>query len=160
MDTLMESFVKRRALGLKEIQEILPHRYPFLFVDKVIEIDLEIPSIIGQKNVTGNEPFFQGHWPGAPIMPGVIILEALAQAGGILVHEKGYTDKIAVLLNISNAKFRNPVYPGDILYLHVTGEHFSSIGGRVKAKAIINNDKPAVEAEISFAFRNKSQIGS
>lgn len=159
METLMELPVNRKTLTLKEIQEILPHRFPFLFVDKVIDIDLSVPSIIGQKNVSANEPFFEGHWPGAPIMPGVIILEALAQAGGILVYEKGYTDKTAVLLNISNAKFRNPVYPGDILYLHVTGEHFSNIGGRVKAKAIVN-DKPAVEAEIAFAFRAKSQIGS
>src|SRR5271155_5176235 len=98
-------------LDVKEITKILPHRYPFLLVDKIIYLNLEENVIIGQKNVTVNEPFFQGHWPDVPIMPGVLILEALAQSGGILVHKKGYCEKIAVLLNINNAKFRRPVVP-------------------------------------------------
>ncbi len=88
----------------KQIEKILPHRYPFLLVDRVLEINLEQNEIIGLKNVTVNEPFFQGHFPGAPIMPGVLILEALAQTGGILVHQKGYDKKIAVLLNVAHAK--------------------------------------------------------
>ena len=125
------------VLESKEIAEILPHRYPFLLVDRVLEIDLENDHIIAQKNVTVNEPFFQGHFPDAPIMPGVLILEALAQAGGILVHQKGYTDKIAVLLQVSNVKFRRPVKPGDTLLLEASGVHFSSKGGRVKAVARI-----------------------
>src|SRR5579871_3323799 len=86
--------------NVKEIAQILPHRYPFLLVDKIIYMNLEENVIIGQKNVTMNEQFFQGHFPGIPIMPGVLILEALAQTGGILVHKKGYCEKIAVLLNI------------------------------------------------------------
>ncbi|MCX6995328.1 MAG: 3-hydroxyacyl-ACP dehydratase FabZ [Chlamydiae bacterium] len=150
--------MKLDILDIKDILKILPHRYPFLFVDKIIEIDLEKPSIIGIKNVTFNEAFFQGHFPEAPIMPGVLLLEALAQVGGILVYQKGFQDKIAVFLNITQAKFRNPVKPGDVLYLHAEGVYFGSKGGRVKARALINNEKVAVDAEISFALVPKKSI--
>ena len=144
-------------LGVKEIVKILPHRYPFLLVDKIIYLNLEENVIIGQKNVTSNEHFFQGHFPGVPIMPGVLILEALAQTGGILVHQKGYSEKIAVLLNINNAKFRKPVVPGDVLTLHATGLHFSHKGGRILAKAMVN-DQLAVEAEVGFALIDKELL--
>lgn len=144
-------------IGLKEILDILPHRYPFLLVDKVVSIDLEANTIIAQKNVTFNEQFFQGHFPDAPIMPGVLMLEALAQAGGILVHQKGFTDKSAVILNVSNAKFRNPVKPGDVLMIHAEGVYVSSKGGRIKGRAMVG-DKIAVEAELAFALRDKNQI--
>ncbi len=145
------------VLGIKEIAKILPHRYPFLLVDKITYLNLEENVIIGQKNVTVNEQFFQGHFPGVPIMPGVLILEALAQTGGILVHQKGYGEKIAVLLNINNAKFRRPVVPGDVLVLHASGVHFSNKGGRIIAKALVN-DQLTVEAEISFALVSKDQL--
>lgn len=141
----------------KEIEDILPHRYPFLLVDQIIHLDLVESEIIGLKNVTINEPFFQGHFPGAPIMPGVLILEALAQAGGILVYRKGYKKKIAVLLNVNHAKFRKPVFPGDVLHLHAKALHVSSTGGKVRAKALVK-DQLAVEAEVSFALIEKSQI--
>jgi len=144
-------------LDIKKIKEILPHRYPFLLVDKIVEIDLEKPSILGQKNVSANEAFFEGHFPNAPIMPGVLILEALAQTGGILVHQKGFTDKIALFLSVYNAKFRNPVKPGDILFLYAEGIHFSTKGGRVKTTATVGS-KVAVEAEIGFALVNKELI--
>ncbi len=144
-------------INAKEIAEILPHRYPFLLVDRIISIDLQENEIIGQKNLTMNEPFFQGHFPEAPIMPGVLILEAMAQTGGILVHKKGYDKKIAVLLNVAYAKFRKPVFPGDILYFHVKGLHISGNGGKIKAKAMIN-ESIAVEAELSFALVEKSQL--
>jgi 3-hydroxyacyl-[acyl-carrier-protein] dehydratase len=144
-------------LTIKEVSQILPHRYPFLLIDKVIYLNPEENKIIAQKNVTMNEHFFQGHFPGAPIMPGVLILEALAQAGGILVHQKGYNEKIALLLSINNAKFRRPVVPGDILLLHATGLHVSSKGGRVEAKAMVN-DQLAVEAEIGFVLIDKDKI--
>ena len=144
-------------LNVKEIAKILPHRYPFLLVDRVVYLNLEENMIIAQKNVTTNEQFFQGHFPGVPIMPGVLILEALAQAGGILVHQKGFTQKIAVLLNVNNAKFRKPVLPGDVLFLHAQGLHLSSKGGRVQAKAMVN-DQLAVEAEIGFALVDKDQL--
>lgn len=145
------------VLSAKEVAAILPHRYPFLLVDRVIHIDLEANEIIGLKNVTVNEPFFQGHFPGAPIMPGVLILEALAQTGGILVHQKGYKTKIAVLLNVTGAKFRKPVTPGDVLHLHATGIHISGNGGKMKAKAMIGQQL-AAEAELSFALVDKEQL--
>ncbi|MCH9627609.1 MAG: 3-hydroxyacyl-[acyl-carrier-protein] dehydratase FabZ [Chlamydiales bacterium] len=141
----------------KKILEILPHRYPFLLVDKIIEIDLEKPSILGQKNVTMNESFFQGHFPDAPIMPGVLILEALAQTGGVLIHQKGFMDKIALFLTVNQVKFRNPVKPGDVLFLYCEGTVFSSKGGRVKTKAMVGS-KVAAEAEMGFALVNKEQI--
>src|SRR5277367_2628486 len=98
------SFAKPAVLNLKEIMQILPHRYPFLLVDRIVYLNLEENVIIGQKNVSANEQFFQGHFPGVPIMPGVLILEALAQTGGILIHQKGHDQQIALLLTINNAK--------------------------------------------------------
>lgn len=148
---------KKALLEAKEIEKILPHRYPFLLVDRIIEINLEENEIVGLKNVTVNEPFFQGHFPSAPIMPGVLLLEALAQTGGILVHQKGFVKKIAVLLNISNAKFRKPVKPGDTLHLHAKGLHISGNGGKMQAKAMIGS-VVAVQAELSFALVDKDQL--
>jgi len=145
------------VFDIKEISKILPHRYPFLLVDKIIELNLEQNYIIGIKNVTCNEQFFQGHFPGVPIMPGVLILEALAQTGGILVHQKTQDTKIALLLNVNNAKFRRPVVPGDVLTLHAIGVHFSSKGGKIQAKALVS-DQLAVEAEIGFALVQKEQL--
>lgn len=144
-------------LDVKEITKILPHRYPFLLVDKIIYLNLEENVIVGQKNVTINEQFFQGHWPQVPIMPGVLVLEALAQTGGILIHKNGHCQKIAVLLNINNAKFRKPVVPGDVLTLHASGIHLSNKGGRILAKAMVN-EQLAVEAEIGFALIDKEQL--
>jgi 3-hydroxyacyl-[acyl-carrier-protein] dehydratase len=148
---------KPYLLGQKQIREILPHRYPFLLVDRILEIDLEKPSILGQKNVTANEHFFEGHFPQHPIMPGVLILEALAQTGGILAHHKGEGDKIALFLTINNAKFRNPVHPGDVLNLYAEGKLFGRKGGKILTKATVR-DKIAVEAEIGFAFVNKTEF--
>ncbi len=151
--------LRKTILGPKQIAEILPHRYPFLLVDRVVYLNLDEGAIIGQKNVTINEAFFQGHFPSVPIMPGVLILEALAQTGGILVHQKGYQTKIAVLLNINDAKFRRPVFPGDLLFLHVKGLHISSKGGKIQAHAMVD-DRVVVEAWLSFALVNKEQLSS
>lgn len=145
------------VLDVKEILKILPHRYPFLLVDRVIRLNLEEGEIVAIKNVTANEEFFQGHWPGIPIMPGVLMLEALAQTGGILVHQKGFNEKIAVLLNMNNVKFRRPVIPGDVLFLYVTEIHLNSKGGRFQTKAVVN-DQLAVEAEIGFALVDKREL--
>ena len=145
------------VFNAKEIGKILPHRYPFLLVDRILEINLEENEILGLKNVTVNEPFFQGHFPDVPIMPGVLILEALAQTGGVLVHQKGYVKKIAVLLNVTGAKFRKPVLPGDSLLLHAKGIHVSGNGGKIKARAMIGQTL-AVEAELSFALVDKDQL--
>ncbi len=107
-------------LTAQEIMRLLPHRYPFLLLDRVVELD---PGrrVVGLKNVTINEPFFMGHFPGYPIMPGVLIIEALAQAGGILaLKAMGSEGKIALFAAIDNCKFRRPVLPGDQLRLECT----------------------------------------
>lgn len=145
------------VLTAKQIKTILPHSYPFLLLDGITYINLEENEIIGIKNVTVNEPFFQGHFPNVPIMPGVLILEALAQTGGVLVHQKGYDKKIAVLLNVTDAKFRRPVVPGDVLHLHAKGVHISGTGGKMEAKAMLG-DQLAVEANLSFAMVDKDKL--
>jgi 3-hydroxyacyl-[acyl-carrier-protein] dehydratase len=128
-----------------------------LLVDRIVALNLEENTIVGLKSVSVNEPFFQGHFPGVPIMPGVLILEALAQTGGVLIHQKGFTERTAVLLNINNAKFRKPVVPGDLLMLHVHGPHISSKSGRIIATAKVGNNI-AAEAEIAFALVDKEQL--
>jgi beta-hydroxyacyl-ACP dehydratase FabZ len=107
------------VLDINDIREILPHRYPFLLVDRIVEIDAE--RIVGIKNVTANEPFFQGHFPDFPVMPGVLIVEAMAQTAGVLVL-KGMEDrhnKLVFLVAIENARFRKPVVPGDTLRMEM-----------------------------------------
>jgi 3-hydroxyacyl-[acyl-carrier-protein] dehydratase len=107
-------------LDINEIRKILPHRYPMLLVDRIVEMDAT--HIVGIKNVTHNEPFFQGHFPEFPVMPGVLIVEALAQAGGVLAL-KDIPDrekKLVLLVAIENARFRKPVVPGDQLRLEMT----------------------------------------
>lgn len=154
---MSEKPARSYVFNAKEIEKILPHRYPFLLVDRILEMNLEENHILGLKNVAANEPFFQGHFPGVPIMPGVLILEALAQTGGVLVHQKGYSQKIAVLLNVASAKFRKPVVPGDALLLYAKGIHISGNGGKFQAKAMIGQVL-AVEAEMSFALVDKDQL--
>ena len=152
-----EASTSKTVLNIKEICDILPHRYPFLFVDRVIELDLETNDIVAIKCVSMNEEFFQGHFPQAPIMPGVLILEALAQTGGILIHKKGFQEKTAVLLSVTKAKFRRPALPGDVITMHVHGQHLGPKGGKVQAKARVSG-KLAVEAEIKFALTSFEQI--
>jgi len=142
---------KPPLLDINEIKKILPHRYPFLLVDAIVELNLDEGTIVGQKNVTVNEPFFNGHFPEEPIMPGVLITEAMAQAGGVLIHQKGYKEHLALLLSVNNAKFRRPVVPGDVLYLHAKEVHFSSRAGKIAAKGIVRG-KVVAEAEIGFAL--------
>ncbi len=150
---------RHKNLDIRDITKILPHRYPFLLVDKIHEVDIENGRILAQKNVTINESFFQGHFPELPIMPGVLILEALAQAGGILVYLKGKNkdSSIALLINVKNAKFRRPVRPGDVIMLECEGLHFSSKGGRIRAIATVDGEL-AVEAEMGFAIADREQI--
>jgi 3-hydroxyacyl-[acyl-carrier-protein] dehydratase len=106
-------------MDIKEIQKFLPHRYPFLLVDRIIEIEPGTKAI-GIKNVTVNEEFFQGHFPGQPIMPGVLIIEAMAQVGGILAFRSGVNmGKAVYFMSIEKAKFRKPVVPGDQLRLEI-----------------------------------------
>lgn len=109
-------------IDIRGIMSLIPHRYPLLLVDRLIKIEKNI-SATGLKNVTFNEPFFQGHFPGAPIMPGVLIVESMAQtAGALVVHSIGEAgrNKLVYFMTIDNAKFRRPVTPGDSLYINVT----------------------------------------
>lgn len=139
------------ALTIKEIQEILPHRYPFLLIDKVEELE-EGKSAVGYKNVTMNEYFFQGHFPEEPVMPGVLIVEALAQVGAVaLLSKEEFKGKIAYFGGINKAKFRRKVVPGDILKLEVEIIKMKGPAGIGKAIATVNGEK-ACEAELMFAI--------
>lgn len=149
--------VEGKVMDIKEIKAILPHRYPFLLVDRITFLDLEAGEIIGQKNVTVNEEFFNGHFPEAPIMPGVLILEALAQTGALLLHKRVGHNKIPLLLNANNVKFRRPVHPGDILKLHCFGFHSAGRGGKIKGEAYVDQ-KLVTQAEIGFALADKEKI--
>lgn len=138
-------------LNNQEIQAIIPHRYPFLLVDKIIDIEEGIKAV-GIKNVTINEPFFQGHFPGRPIMPGVLIVEALAQVGAVVIlQSEENKGKLAVFTGINNFKFRQQVVPGDTLRLEVEMTAFKRGMGKANAAAYVG-DKVAAKGEISFAL--------
>lgn len=109
------------VLDIQEIMKLLPHRYPFLLVDRIEEL-VKGESVVGIKNVTINEPFFQGHFPGHPVMPGVLIIEAMAQVGGVfaIVSDNIGSDKVTYFTGIDNARFRRPVRPGDVLRIELT----------------------------------------
>ena len=140
---------RSRRLDIGEITRILPHRYPFLLVDRVVEID-GFRRAVGLKNVTINEPFFQGHWPGTPVMPGVLIVEAMAQLSGVLLLRKlENTGRLAVLLSIDRVKLRRTVVPGDQLLLEVETLKLKSRTGRVFGRATVEGEI-ACEARINF----------
>ena len=135
-------------MNIKDIQNLLPHRYPFLMVDRIVEIEPE-KRAVGIKNVTINEEFFQGHFPGNPIMPGVLIVEALAQVAGILAFQSGASEgKSVYFLSIEKAKFRRPVVPGDQLRLEVSVLQFRGNVWKFAGNALIE-DKIAAEAEFT-----------
>ncbi|MCY6958148.1 3-hydroxyacyl-ACP dehydratase FabZ [Clostridium brassicae] len=139
------------SLSIKEIQEILPHRYPFLLVDKIEEIE-EGQKAVGYKNVTMNEYFFQGHFPQEPVMPGVLIVEALAQVGAVaLLSKEEFKGKIAYFGGINKAKFRRKVIPGDVIKLEVEIIKMKGPAGIGKGIATVNGEK-ACEAELMFAI--------
>lgn len=139
-----------KILDINTIQKILPHRYPFLLVDRILESSEK--RIVGIKNVTINEPFFQGHFPGKPIMPGVLILEAMAQVGGVgVLNLKDNLGKLAYFLSIKEAKFRKPVVPGDQLVIEVDMLKAKMSVMQVRAVAKVAGEVVA-EAEMMFAF--------
>ncbi len=158
-----KKFIKKYQLVKKEgvvfdadaIQRILPHRYPMLLVDKIIDLDLD-KKVVGVKSVTINEPFFQGHFPGHPIMPGVLIVEALAQVSGILVLNSldDPSKYLVYFMSINNAKFRKPVVPGDQLILEAEIISKKSKYFSIKGTAYVNNDLVA-EAEFMGALINR-----
>lgn len=134
-----------------DIQKVLPHRYPFLLVDKIIEIQMG-KKAVGLKNVTINEPFFQGHFPGTPIMPGVLIVEAMAQVGGIaILSMEEYKGKLAVLTGIEKMRFRKQVVPGDTLIMEAELIGFKMGVGKAKVSAKVDG-KIAAAGEMMFAI--------
>ena len=147
-------FVKKEGVvfDIEAIQRILPHRYPFLLVDKIIHLEMD-KKVIGIKSVTVNEPFFQGHFPGHPIMPGVLIIESMAQTGGILLLNSfpNPEEKLVLFMQINNAKFRKTVVPGDELYLEIELTNKKSKVVVMSGKAFVNNNLVA-EADFMAAI--------
>lgn len=140
---------EKPAFDIRQIQRVLPHRFPFLMVDRVVEFEPGRHAV-GIKNVTANEEFFTGHYPGQPIMPGVLIIEAMAQLGGLLLsRELEHTGKVAVLLSLDRVKFRRPVTPGDQLILEASARRVKSRSGHVYCTARVGQDHVA-EADIKF----------
>ncbi len=140
----------RLTLDVERIKQMIPHRYPFLLVDRVVEMYLN-ESAIGIKNVSVNEPFFQGHFPNRPVMPGVLIIEAMAQTAGVLVvatlgpSEEG---KLVYFMSIESARFRRPVVPGDRLELHVVKERSRGPVWKFRAEAKVDGQ---LVAESTYA---------
>ena len=136
-----------------QIQELLPHRYPFLLVDRVLELDIDAKRILAQKNVSVNEPFFQGHFPGRPIMPGVLIIEALAQAGGVMTQltlGRDAQSKLFYMVKVENARFNKQVVPGDVLMLDVQMKRLIRNMGWYYGEAKVNGEVVA-SAEVMCA---------
>ncbi len=150
-------FVKKEGvvLDINALQRILPHRYPFLLIDKIIHLELD-KKVIGVKSVTVNEPFFQGHFPEQPIMPGVLIIEAMAQTGGVMLLNSFLdpSSKLVVFMGINNAKFRRPVVPGDQLYIEAEMKNRKSRYFVFTAKAYVNETIVA-EAELTAGIMDK-----
>ncbi|MBX6770275.1 MAG: 3-hydroxyacyl-ACP dehydratase FabZ [Chloroflexi bacterium] len=146
------SDLSARTAPLDAIRRVLPHRYPFLLVDRVLEVSEDGTRAVAIKNVTANEPFFQGHFPDRAIMPGVLIVEALAQAGGAaLLGSAAREGKLAMLAGLDGFRFRRPVVPGDTLRLEVTLLKMRGPIGRVHGRALVDGELVA-EGEITFAL--------
>jgi 3-hydroxyacyl-[acyl-carrier-protein] dehydratase len=142
---------------IKAIMKMMPHRYPFLLIDRVIKL-VAGEEIIALKNVTFNEPFFQGHFPDNPIMPGVLIIEAMAQAGGILAYESVAPEnrsRIVYFMGMDKVKFRKPVVPGDQLHFKVKILKIRSKVVKIHGKATVD-DRLVAEAELMAAFGEDS----
>src|SRR5271165_1118796 len=143
-------------LDILEIRRILPHRYPFLLVDRITELEDE--RIVGIKNVTANEPFFNGHFPEFPVMPGVLIVEAMAQTAGVLVLKSipDRDNKLVLLVSIDAARFRRPVVPGDQLRIEMTVIRRKGSVAKMAGRATVNGLLVA-EAEVMCKLEDKDQ---
>lgn len=146
---------KQPALDINEILRYLPHRYPFLLIDRITEIELD-RRIVAMKNVTINEPFFQGHFPHVPVMPGVLVLEAMAQAAGVLsfatMGRQADENSVYYFAGIDSARFKRPVGPGDQLFLEVEILRKSRLLWKFQGTALVDGQKVA-EAELMCALR-------
>jgi len=140
-------------LDIARIMEVLPHRYPILLVDRILELEPG-KRVVGLKNVTINEPFFQGHFPGHPIMPGVLIIEAMAQAGGMLLMDQLTADKVVYFMALDRVKFRKPVQPGDQLHLEVTVLQIRGNNCRMAGVAKVDG-KVVAEGEMLACVMNR-----
>ncbi len=148
------------VLGPEDIVALLPHRYPFLLVDRVVEL-VRNEYAIGLKNVTLNEPFFQGHFPDYRVMPGVLVIEAMAQVGGLLAYysdEASSVDKLPLFTGIDHGRFRRQVVPGDQLRLHLEILRRRGPVWRFRGRAYVD-DVLATEAELQAVFKDRSQEG-
>ena len=144
-------------MDIKEIQEYLPHRYPFLLVDRVVELNVG-ESIVAIKNVSINEPFFQGHFPQRPIMPGVLMVEAMAQTAGVVIlTNERHRGKVAFFMAADNVKFRKVVSPGDQLQMEVEVIRDKSRTTQVHALSKVNGEIVA-EADMVFSFTDASYL--
>jgi 3-hydroxyacyl-[acyl-carrier-protein] dehydratase len=147
---------QKRSMDLDEIKRRIPHRDPFLFVDRVESYDMETRKMVAYKTLSPDEPFFAGHFPGEPMMPGVLMVEALAQVGAIFISLKDY-DGLKVLVAIKNFKFRRPVYPGDTMKLSLEVKHASVVGGKCQGVVEVDGKKCA-EGEMTFSiFKEKAK---
>jgi 3-hydroxyacyl-[acyl-carrier-protein] dehydratase len=159
----LETNSKKKVLGSADIARILkllPHRYPFLLVDKIIEMDGD-NSAIGIKNVSMNEPFFQGHFPNFPVMPGVLLIEGMAQTAGALCVaslQENYEPQLVYFMAIDHARFRRPVLPGDTVHYHMVKRRNRGRVWRFEGQARVNGQLVA-EAEISAMIVDSSQQG-
>jgi 3-hydroxyacyl-[acyl-carrier-protein] dehydratase len=144
-------------LGPAEIREFIPHRYPFLLVDRIEELEPGVRAV-GTKNVTQNEPFFQGHFPDYPVMPGVLIIEAMAQVGAVGVMAGGaHQDKLALFAGIDGVRFRRQVLPGDVLRMEVEIERLKGRAGRGRGRTTVGDER-VCEAELMFAFAERGEL--
>ncbi len=146
----------KQILDVVEIMAILPHRYPLLLIDRIIEMERKV-RIVALKNVTINEPHFQGHFPDYPIMPGVLMVEAIAQAGGalLLTEYADRSNKLMVFTSIDNAKFRRPVIPGDQLRIEVTVLNWRTSAVKMRGVATVDG-KIACEATVMCALTSRT----